>query len=50
MFDIINKKILPPSGPVHYMMPCIRITYSQRAGHRQSLAEITRKVNRRLDP
>ena len=26
----INKKILPPSGTVHYMMPGIRIVYSQR--------------------
>jgi hypothetical protein len=45
----IHKKVSPPSGTVHHMVPAIRIVYSQRTRHGSNITELI-KVNRRLDP
>jgi hypothetical protein len=29
----VSENRFPPPSPVHYMIPCIRIFYSQRSGH-----------------
>ena len=47
---VIRKKILTSSGTVHYMMPGIRVVYSQGPRHDGNIPEFTTKVNRRFDP
>jgi hypothetical protein len=46
----IDKKICPPTGTVHHMVPGIRIGYSQRARHGAYTSDLIIKVNRGLDP
>ena len=50
LIRFINKKILSPSGTLHYMLPCIRIFYSQRSQDKRCLPARACKVNRRFDP